>query len=98
MPEMTAEERMKQAVWLAAEAEKWLKTPLGQYIMKRVEQERADAMLRLRTVDPEDAKEIRRLQGDIKRAESFPAWISELIHEGDRCFKELEVELNNPME
>jgi len=98
MQTMTAEEKLKQAVWLGAEAEAWLRSPVGQYVLTRVEQERGEALLALRTVDPDDSKKIRQLQADIKRAESFPEWISELIHEGDRSFKDLEVELSNPIE
>lgn len=88
------EEVQKEEVWMGNEAQNFLNTALGRYMIERTQAERNDAMLELRLVDSTDAEKIRELQNIIKRAESFPNWINELIHTGDKAYEDLVAENN----
>ena len=89
MAEIDHDEVLGESIVLGDEAEKFLSTQLGKYMLGRVLHLRDEAMLELRTVEPENIKQIRKLQADIRQAENFPAWIQEVIHEGERSYEEL---------
>lgn len=73
---------------LAVEA--FLKTTVGQYIMRRADEERIDALADLVDVDAADTNKIRELQSTVKRADSIQSWLAEAIENG----KNAEAQLN----
>jgi hypothetical protein len=64
-------------------AEKFLASDFGQYLLGQAEYEAGEAMKLLSVVSPEDTKEIRRLQNIIQRYESFHDWIQSAVEQGD---------------
>lgn len=72
----------EQAINLANQAESFLSSELGQHIAKMSGQVIDSCMAALKTVDPEDIKEIRRLQNTISRHETLGALIMEVVHLG----------------
>ena len=69
-------------VSLGVEAEAFLGSAVGKYLVKVAEEEREVALNELKTVDPMDAGRIRELQGKVWRAESVQTWIAEIIQAG----------------
>lgn len=69
----------------ASEQGKWfLSTLLGKKLIERSESDVYDGLRALADVDPEDSKEIKRLQNQIKVAETALSYIQEVINEGDQ--------------
>lgn len=54
-------------------------SPLGQYLMRRVAEERIDAIADLVEVSPVDAEGVRALQSTIQRCDSFEFWLDDAI-------------------
>lgn len=71
------------------EAERFLESGLGKYIVARAEQERDAAIEKFKTVPPTESVTIRELQNTIWRAESIQSWIAEVIQEGFNAEYEL---------
>lgn len=67
---------------LGMEAEEFLKTDLGRYVIGRARQEGARAAGELAKVAPWRRRRITQLQNEIRWAASFDAWIIELINSG----------------
>lgn len=72
---------MAEAI-LGRDAEEFLNTELGRYIVGRCEQEIAEAQDQLARVSPWRRRRIQALQNDIWRANSMRAWLGELIAGG----------------
>lgn len=64
------------------EVENFLKSRIGQYLIGYAEDERDAAVKKLKEVDAFDANAIRKLQDDIKRAESIQYWMAYAIQDG----------------
>lgn len=71
------------------EVEAFIKSKVGQYLIKRAEQEIEGALDALKTVKPEDVEAIRALQSTIKRAESIQYWMAEAIENGRNSEQQL---------
>lgn len=69
-------------------AEKFLRSPFGQYILGQAELEAEQAKESLADVDPDDKKEINRLQNIIKRSRTLEGWISSAIEKGNAEYAE----------
>ena len=67
---------------LGLEAENFVQSRIGIYLIQRAEQEAEEANIELARHDPEDAKGIRALQNRIYRADSVRQWLAEAIIEG----------------
>ncbi|MFZ4856146.1 MAG: hypothetical protein ACOYL3_07090 [Desulfuromonadaceae bacterium] len=80
---------MMSTVRFGIEAEAFIASPLGKYLQQRAESEVVDAVTQLKTVDPCDHAQIVKLQNDIYRAESFTAWLADLITSGWEAEKEI---------
>lgn len=81
----------EKAIELAAAAAAFLESDLGKHVtlMAGCEIDRCTEALKL--VDPEDVKEIRRLQDTIRRNETLGAWLAEVIYLGNEA-KQLDAE------
>lgn len=73
---------MYAAVELGLDAELFLKSPVGLYLLRKAEEERTDALADLVDVAPNDTEAIRALQSQIKRADSLLFWLSDAIQAG----------------
>jgi len=63
-------------------AERFLGQPLGLWFMRRIDEEIDAAAEGLKTVDPEEPKEIRKLQNNVYKAETLKIWFNEVLIEG----------------
>lgn len=68
------------------DAEKFLKSNFGQYLLGQADLDAEQAKEQLTTVDPDDSKTIRKLQNRIHRARSLETWISSAIQKGNAEF------------
>lgn len=76
---MSEEKILEEQVAFGAEVVRFLESPIGKYIMDRAADEVDAAVQELKRVDPEYAKEIRRLQAIIERNESVGLWLQEAM-------------------
>ena len=70
------------AIDFGIEVESFLNSKVGQYLIKRADADIADALEKMKEINPGDERAIRGLQTDIKRAESVQYWMAEAIQEG----------------
>lgn len=81
---------MAEAI-LGKDAEEFIASDLGRYVMGRAKQQADDATEALKEHDPFDSKGIAKLQLSIKQAEGFGDWIKELIVAGRVAKDNLEI-------
>lgn len=77
---------------LGVEAEVFLASDLGRYLLGRAEKELEDARTRLETASPLDTETLRVLQDQAWRARSFRQWLGELVSDGKAAHGQLEQE------
>jgi len=77
---------MAEAI-LGEDAEKFLKSDIGEYLTGRIEQDIEDAKAGLVDVDPMDSVAVMKLQNDIKRAESIKQYLSEIVVAGRNAYE-----------
>lgn len=70
------------------DAEKFLNTRFGQYLIGQADLESEQAKEALTDVDPSDIRTISDLQNRIKRSRSLAMWISSAIEQGDSEYNE----------
>jgi hypothetical protein len=75
---------------LGRDAQEFLATDLGRYLVGRAEQEKAEALAQLARVSPWRRNRIRQLQAEVWRAESVLSWLAELINSGRQAEHALE--------
>jgi hypothetical protein len=75
---------------LGRDAEEFIESELGRFMIGRAEQEIADAMNELKTCYPWRTRRIKELQNRIWRAESFQNWLGELVVRGHQALQQLE--------
>jgi hypothetical protein len=75
---------------LGKDAEEFLKTDLGRYLMERVVEEEREAMEALAGTSSWRRRRIVELQNRIWRARSFKSWLSEMIVTGRQALQQLE--------
>jgi ribonuclease HI len=73
---------MMETVRFGIEAETFLESRIGRYLVNRSKEEVAAALEGLKKVDPCDHQQIVALQNVVYRAESIEAWLAEAIQEG----------------
>ena len=88
---------MAEAI-LGRDAQEFVNTDLGQYLVGRANQEKKDALEQLGRVSPWRRNRIRDLQARVWRAESFLIWIDELITSGNQAEQELEADRQRQLE
>ena len=81
--------QLYQDVDLGMQAESFLDSPVGKYLIARAEGEVEAAVEELKTVDCTDAKAIQTLQNKVYRAESIQYWLAEAIPAGLNAHDEL---------
>lgn len=79
-----------QTAVLGKQAEDFLGSDLGKYLIKRAEQEASEAIDGLRAVEFYNGDKIREFQAKLWRAESFQQWLGNAIVEGQEALKMLE--------
>jgi hypothetical protein len=77
--------RYEKDIALAAAAESFLSSDLGRRIAELAGANIDAAIAALKVVDPEDTKEIRRLQDVIRRNETLGPYVVEIIHTGNEA-------------
>lgn len=82
---------MAEAV-LGRDAQDFIASDLGRYILGRCKQEKADALEQLARVSPWRRNRIRQLQNAVWRAEAVSGWLVELISAGRQAETVLEEE------
>lgn len=77
-----AEDEMLTAAKLGIDAEVFLVSPLGRFLTKKAEDERAAAIELLIDADPEDIKQNREFRNQIHVSNMFLAWINDAVNIG----------------
>lgn len=75
---------------LGKDAEDFVNSEIGRYIIGCAEQESADAMNQLKSVYPWRHRKITELQNKIWRAEALQTWLAELIIKGKQAIQQLD--------
>ena len=78
-----------KAVDLGFQAEAFLQSDIGRYLVQRAEAQVDAAVEALKQEDPEDAKAIRALQNTIAVAESVQYWLADAIQQGENAQQQL---------
>lgn len=78
-----------KAVDMGFQAEAFLQSDIGRYLVSRAEAQIDAAVEALKGADPEDAKAIRALQNTIAVAESVQYWLADLIQQGENAQQQL---------
>lgn len=73
----------RRIIGFGMDAEKFMSSAIGQYLTRRANEAIEEATAGLRTADPENPKEIRKLQNDALSAERFLQWMGEAVTEGE---------------
>lgn len=77
---------------IGRDAEDFIQSDIGQYILGCAEQEAHEAMDQLKRVYPWRRGKITELQNKIWRAESMQSWLAELVIAGKQAVQQLEEE------
>ena len=67
---------------LGRDAEEFMKSDIGRYLLGRCQHEIQDAQEKLSVVSPWRRNRIRQLQNEIWRAQSVSGWLAELVSNG----------------
>jgi hypothetical protein len=88
--EYDAETELRLAeVRLGIQAEDFLRSPIGRYLVGRAQIEVEAAVEELKHAHPEDPAIIRKLQNRITLMESFGAWLQDAIANGNNAEAQL---------
>lgn len=87
---MSVQRELLAAVELGLDAQAFLGTRVGKYLVERAEAERDEAFEAIKQADPDSPKLIRDLQHRIWRAEQFQYWIAEMIQSGTLAEEQLQ--------
>ena len=77
---------------LGKDAEEFIQSEIGQFLIGCAEQEIAEASEQLKRVHPWRTRRIRELQNQVWRAESFQTWLAELVMRGKQALQSIEEE------
>lgn len=85
-----AETELKIAeVRLGMQAEDFLKSPIGKYLLGRAADKADEALEKLKRVSPAETESVRALQNDVRLMESFGTWIRDAITNGNNAESQL---------
>ena len=77
---------------IGKDAEEFIRSDIGRYIIGCAEQEAQDALDQLKRVYPWRRRKITELQNKIWRAESIQSWLAELVIKGQQAIQQLDEE------
>lgn len=86
---------MMESAIFGREVQVFLQTSVGKYLVKKAEDEAAEANAALKTVFPMRWRRITELQNKIYRAESIQKWLGEAIMDGVHAEKIITGEEDN---
>lgn len=86
------------AVDLELAVQAFKRTTIGQYVLRRAAEDRADALADLVDVRPTDTDRIIELQSQVKRADSIEMWLQEAIENGRHAHAQIDPTFNQPRE
>ena len=89
MSDLSTQTLQAEAI-LGRDAEEFLRTELGRYLLERAEDEERQALEGLATVFSWRTRRINALQTQLWRARSFKGWLSDLIVAGRQALEQLE--------
>jgi hypothetical protein len=72
--------------------EEFLSGPIGTHLLRKADEQTADAVAKLKVVPPEDSVTIRALQTQAQVADSVIQWLAEAVHEGQMALEHLKEE------
>jgi len=79
---------------LGRQAEDFLKSDVGDYLLKQARIEETDALEALRTVSPWRRRRIQQLQNKAKVAGDVQAWLADMITAGHAAMEQIREELS----
>lgn len=77
---------------IGKDAEEFIRSDIGRYIIGCAEQEAQEALDQLKRVYPWRRRKITELQNKIWRAESIQSWLAELVIKGQQAIQQLDEE------
>lgn len=86
------DELLKARIELGEDAEKFVRSPLGEAVLAIAESQANAAYNALSRVSPWRRRKIAELQVEVWRAENFQQWLAEIITEGRHSLELLEGE------
>jgi hypothetical protein len=90
MIEATAVETLYAEATLGKDAEEFLASDIGRYVLARAEEEEQAALAALSRVSSFRRRRILELQAQVWRAQQFKGWLGELIVTGRQALQQLE--------
>lgn len=87
---LSQEDPLVQFAAFGREVEIFLRSDIGDFLVKRSEEEIAEAVLALKTVHPWRRRRIQALQNKIAVAEKFQLWLADAIADGHTAMQQLE--------
>lgn len=89
MSDLSTQTLVAEAI-LGKDAEEFLNTDVGRYILARAEEEEREALEALAKVWPWRRRRIEQLQTQLWRARSIKDWLTEMITTGRQALEHLE--------
>lgn len=89
MSDLSTQTLVAEAI-LGKDAEEFLASDLGRYIVARIDEEERTALDGLAEVWPWRRRRIEQLQAQLWRARSFKSWLGDLIVAGKQALEHLE--------
>jgi len=82
---------LQKKIGLGLDAEAFMRSDLGMYLLGRAEMDAIDAINELKAIDASQTDRIRALQSIIARSENFEIWIREAFEVGKASEVQLEL-------
>jgi len=76
---------------MGAEAERFLQSNVGKYMVQRAEALRERGIAYITAVSPTDTAAIIEAQMQIRMADNFQQWIADLLQEGEEAERQVEI-------
>lgn len=89
-PEQRDAHGIMATIAFGLDAEAFMGSTLGKYLTAKAQADMANAQEALLTVDPEDARAVRKLQNDAAIASNFLLWLGQAVTAGEIAQRELE--------
>lgn len=89
MSDLSTQTLIAEAI-LGKDAEEFLNTDLGRFMLARADAEEREALEALASVSPWRRRRIAQLQTQLWRARSFREWLTDLITTGRQALEQME--------